>query len=98
MNTPVVKPNKPDTSNMPKYTSGSNEFQDGTFVVYIFETHDCGCISQIVKAVGNTEEKAWENAKTEFNTYLEREYRIGKTYINKLNEKLALAQMKNFED
>lgn len=77
----------------PRYEIEKIKMSDGGWWVSIFCTRSGDIVFQPIRASGETLEKALENAKNEFNVYLEREYRMGKTFIDELNKQISEAIM-----
>lgn len=78
----------------PHYQLEKIPFDDGTWWISIFRTDVSGDVTQVVRITGETLERALENAKTELNVYLEKQYRIGKTFSGELDKLIAEEQLK----
>jgi predicted RNase H-like HicB family nuclease len=76
-----------------KYTLEKILMDDGGWWISIFSIAPSEDVIQVVRTDGPTLEIALQNAKTEFNVYLESKYRIGKTFVSEIDKQIAEAQM-----
>lgn len=77
-----------------KYTLEKIPFDDGGWWVSIFAISETNDVTQPVRTSGANLVEALNNAKTEFNVYLEREHRIGKTFVSEIDKQIAEEQLK----